>query len=121
MKDIELENLKSELDLYKSDKLIGVLLWNSECTVCKDAIDAIEYVEADWPDWVFIKVHVEYPPIFAPGYIPAFTVFYLGTRIYECIGKHNVVELNKELQKLQTRLEEIKAGKHGNITNVYNN
>lgn len=86
MKEIELINLKTELDLITEKKLVYVVLWNEYCSACKPMNEYIESIESEFPEFVFFKVHIDEPPLFAPGAIPCSVIFYQSVRMFESYG-----------------------------------
>jgi|FreactcultuFSWF8_1027224.scaffolds.fasta_scaffold00778_6 thiol-disulfide isomerase/thioredoxin len=86
MKEVELTNLKSELDLIKDERLVYVLIWNEYCNACKPMMEYLDSVADEFPEYVFLSTHVEEPPLFAPGVIPASMIFFQSVRMFEGYG-----------------------------------
>jgi thioredoxin-like negative regulator of GroEL len=128
MKSVEQENLKAELDAIGPTKLVPVVIWNELCNQCAPFISMIESIEANWPDFVFLKLHVDEPPLFAPAAIPALVIFYQSVRIFEASGAIDQENFEKSLavwerqwRFMTGRIEQIKQQEKMKLENTHDN
>jgi len=111
MKKIELINLEKDLNEFKDNKLIAVVLVNHGCDKCKIMLDFLQKIEPDFTDWEFWEVEVDDVPLFAPPALPSIIAFHRGIRRFEGVGLPiHVEDTARALSQWQQQWEMLTTG-----------